>query len=66
MEGLGGMGVGITLGDVQSHVGTRVQSLRNELAVLSCPVPSAHGGQECRLNGDRPAGHQHSLGGRGW
>lgn len=34
------MGVGITLGDVQSHMVTRVQSLRNELAVLSCPVPT--------------------------
>lgn len=32
------MGVGITLGDIQSHVVTRVQSLRNDLAVLSCPV----------------------------
>lgn len=31
MEGLERMGVRITLGDVQSHVVTRVQSLRNEL-----------------------------------
>lgn len=59
MEGLGRMGVGIILGDEQSHMVTRVQGLRNDLAVLSCPVTKV---SRCtRPSGDRPAGLQRSL-----
>lgn len=46
------MGVGITLGDVQSHSVTGIQGMRDELAVLRCPVTEGSGRGEAECWGE--------------